>query len=260
MGIRGGSSDTPMTDEPAVPTDWQSCRIVEIAERTPSIKSFFLHLRVPFVHQAGQHVDVRLVAPNGYTAMRSYSIASSPSSSDIIELAIERLADGEVSPFFHDIARSGDEIELRGPLGGHFVWPTDTAHPVLLVGAGSGLVPLMAMVRQRRDVGRSVPIALLLSSRTWHDVLFRDELLATEVSLPDFALAFALTREPARRAADYSRRIDVAMVADVVGRLPTPPGNVLVCGSTAFVEVAADGALAAGLNATSIKTERYGGA
>ena len=112
-----------MTEAIAATARWQSCAIVEIATRTPAIKSFFLRLSEPFDYTAGQHVDVRLTAPNGYTAMRSYSIASAPSDSKVIELAIERLTDGEVSPFFHDVAQVGDTIELRGPLGGHFLWP-----------------------------------------------------------------------------------------------------------------------------------------
>ena len=176
----------------------------------------------------------------------------------VIELAIERLADGEVSPFFHDVAQIGDTIELRGPLGGHFLWPGPSGKPVLLIGAGSGVVPLMAMVRYRKASGQSVPVALLLSSRTWNDVLFRDELLALETVLPDFVLALALTREPAMRGSDFSRRIDPAMVADVAARLPFSPGNVFVCGSNAFVDIAADAALALGLESGLIKTERYG--
>ena len=141
-----------MTEIGAQPAFWQSCFIDEIVQQTPSIKSFFLRLGNPFAHLAGQHVDVRLTAPDGYTAMRSYSIASSPASSPILELAIERLHDGEVSPFFHDIAATGDEIELRGPLGGHFLWPEPADEPILLIGAGSGVVPLMAMIRQRRSL------------------------------------------------------------------------------------------------------------
>ncbi|GGC76394.1 ferredoxin reductase [Chelatococcus reniformis] len=247
-----------MTDVSATTSGWQSCAIVEIASRTPAIKSFFLRLTEPFDYKAGQHVDVRLTGPDGYTATRSYSIASAPSGSDLIELAIERLADGEVSPFFHDVAQVGDMIELRGPLGGHFLWPGRTENPVLLIGAGSGVVPLMAMIRYRQASAEPVPVALLLSSRTSFDVLFRDELLELERSLPDFALALALTREPATRRTDFSRRIDPPMVADVAARLPAAPRSVLVCGSNPFVEAATDAALALGVEAGAIKTERYG--
>jgi ferredoxin-NADP reductase len=247
-----------MTEPAAAGARWQSCAIIEVATRTPAIKSFFLRLGQPFEHAAGQHVDVRLTAPDGYTAMRSYSIASEPNGRDVIELAIERLADGEVSPFFHDVARVGDTIELRGPLGGHFLWPHPFTQPVLLIGAGSGLVPLMAMIRHRKASGQPVPVALLLSSRTWDDVLFRNELLETESSLAHFTLAFALTRAPATRPTDFSRRIDARMVAEVAARLPEAPACVFVCGSNAFVDTAADAAVALGLEATAIKTERYG--
>jgi ferredoxin-NADP reductase len=247
-----------MTDNSDAPVRWQNCAIAEITKQTPTIKSFFLRLSEPFTYVAGQHVDVRLTAPNGYTAMRSYSIASAPSNSNIIELAIERLADGEVSPYFHDVAQIGDEIELRGPLGGHFLWSRDSSKPVLLIGAGSGLVPLMAMIRHRRASGQSVPIALLLSSRNWRHVLFRDELLGAEAALSDFHVVFAITREPTNRRSDFSRRIDTAMVAEVADRLPGPPHHVFICGSNAFVNVAADGALSLGLDAAIIKTERYG--
>lgn len=247
-----------MIEEPAASIRWQSCAIVEITERTPAIKSFFFRLSEPFSYTAGQHVDVRLTAPNGYIAMRSYSIASAPGPSDVIELAVERLADGEVSPFFHDVAQVCDTIELRGPLGGHFLWPGPSDKPVLLIGAGSGVVPLMAMIRYRVANAENVPVALLLSSRTWNDVLFRDELLGLESSLPDFEFALALTREPAMRGSDFSRRIDAAMVTDVASRLPVPPGAVFVCGSNAFVNIAADAALALRLDSRLIKTERYG--
>jgi len=248
-----------MTDPvPASRAQWQNSTIIEVVDRTPSIKSFFLRLSVPFSHQAGQHVDVRLTAPDGYVAMRSYSIASAPGSTGILELAIERLPDGEVSPFFHDVAEVGDEIELRGPLGGHFIWPGETSGPVLLIGAGSGVAPLAAMVRHRRASGQSVLTALLMSAPTMRDTLFLDELLAAEDPPSGFSFALALTREPAVRASDFSRRIDAAMVADVAGRLSSPPGSVFVCGSNAFVNTAVDGVLSAGLTAASIKTERYG--
>jgi ferredoxin-NADP reductase len=238
---------------------WQKSVIDRIVQQTPAIRSFFLRLRDPFTHVAGQHVDVRLTAPDGYTAMRSYSIASPPARSGILELAIERLSDGEVSPFFHDVAAVGDEIEVRGPLGGHFLWPGDVAEPVLLIGAGSGVVPLMAMIRQRRASAQTVPTALLLSSRTAHDVLFADELQMIELDDPSFVLSLAITREAPKRETDFARRIDSTMVQEVIGRLPRTPAHVFVCGSNGFVNIATDGALLAGLDAAAIKTERYGG-
>ena len=248
-----------MTEFDAQPASWQSGVIDEIVQQTPSIKSFFLRLQEPFVHTAGQHVDVRLTAPDGYQAMRSYSIASSAGSSPILELAIERLPNGEVSPFFHDVAAAGDEIELRGPLGGHFLWPEPTDKPVLLIGAGSGVVPLMAMIRQRRASAQAVPVALLLSARTAEDVLFSSELHAIEMSDPTFILTLAITREAPKRASDYGRRIDDGMVQATIARLGRDPGHVFVCGSNGFVNIATDGALSAGLGVSIIKTERYGG-
>lgn len=259
MAIPGVNSGTPMTDRSTRSAVWQTCTVTDIVDQTPTIKSFFLRASDPFAYIAGQHVDVRLTAPDGYVAMRSYSIASSPNASDCIELAIERLPDGEVSPFFHDIAAVGDEIELRGPIGGHFLWPERTTAPTLLIGAGSGLVPLMAMLRHRRERSETVPTALLLSSRTQRDVLFGDELLSLERTDPSFVLALAITRETPNRASDFSRRIDNAMVAEVIARLPSVPEQVFVCGSNPFVNIAADGALMAGLDASVIKTERYGG-
>ncbi|HEY4200347.1 MAG TPA: ferredoxin reductase [Devosiaceae bacterium] len=248
-----------MTEAGAPSAVWQTCTIAEIVQQTPSIKSFFLRLPKPFVQIAGQHVDVRLTGPDGYVAMRSYSIASSPSASDVIELAIECLPDGEVSPFFHDVAVVGDEFELRGPIGGHFVWPEPVTQPILLIGAGSGVVPLMAMLRHRQAKAETVPTALLLSARTRRDVLFSDELFSLERNDRQFTLALAITREPPERPSDFARRIDGEMVAGVISRLPNMPGHVFVCGSNPFVNIAADGALVAGLDASIIKTERYGG-
>lgn len=248
-----------MIEDSAHAAVWQSCTIDEIVQQTPSIKSFFLRLSKPFAHIAGQHVDVRLTAPDGYTAMRSYSIASSATSSPIIELAIERLPDGEVSSFFHEVAAIGDEIELRGPLGGHFLWPEPAADGVLLIGAGSGLAPLMAMIRQRHTLKPAVPTALLLSARTAEDVLFSKELHLIEIGDAGFVLALAITREEPLRPSDFARRIDVAMVEEVLTRLHRKPRHVFVCGSNGFVNIATEGALMAGLDATIIKTERYGG-
>ena len=248
-----------MTEDGAQTASWQSCVIDEIVLQTPSIKSFFLRLSKPFAHIAGQHVDVRLTAPDGYSAMRSYSIASSAASSPTIELAIERLPDGELSSFFHDLAAIGDEIELRGPLGGHFLWPELAVDAVLLIGAGSGLAPLMAMIRHRRALKPAVPTALLLSARTAEDVLFSEELYSLEMSDATFVLALAITREEPIRASDFGRRIDGVMVQEIVDRLRRKPTQVFVCGSNGFVNIATEGALLAGLAPSIIKTERYGG-
>jgi len=178
---------------------WREATIEQIVRRTPhAVSVFFSNPLGP--HRAGQHVDLRLVADDGYEARRSYSIASAPDS-DRIELLIERLADGEVSPYFHDVARAGDTIELLGPLGGHFVWPRSLPGPLLLVAGGSGIAPLMAMLRHRARALPAVPAALLYGGRTWDELAFRDELLALADASPSFALTFATS---ARRRAGHA--------------------------------------------------------
>lgn len=247
-----------MSDAAAVQSPWQTVRIVRIEKRTPRVTSFFFQPSRPFTYLAGQHVDVRLTAPDGYQARRSYSIASAPGDGGVIELAIEKLDDGEVSPFFHDVAAIGDEVELRGPLGGHFIWPDVDSGPVLLVGGGSGVVPLMAMVRHRARRNSVVPVTLVFSARIWDEVIFRDELVALDDRKDGFDLVLTLTREAARRPADYSRRVDVAMMVQSMAHLPGPPDIAFVCGSNAFVSAAAQALIDAGVAAEIIRTERYG--
>jgi ferredoxin-NADP reductase len=250
---------TPTDETPAARTvRWQNAEIVDIVQRTSRIKSYFMALPEPFAFRAGQHVDVRLTAPDGYQAMRSYSIASAPGGT-AIELAIDLLDNGEVSPFFHEVAAIGDAIELRGPLGGHFVWSPSDGGPLLLVGGGSGLVPLMSMIRARQAAAAKVPALLLLSARSWEDALYRDELIDYEEQNDGFTVVFALTRSQATRRGDYNRRVDAAMMSEVLARLPEVPRNAFVCGSNAFVNSAADGAVAAGVPVGRVRTERYGG-
>jgi ferredoxin-NADP reductase len=250
-----------MTDAAAGPlpaSHWQNAKIVEIIPRTPTIKSFIFALSEPFAYRAGQHVDVRLTAPDGYKAMRSYSIASAPGASARIELAIELLENGEVSLFFHETASVGDEIEIRGPLGGHFIWTKDDGGPLLMIGGGSGLVPLMSMIRYRQAAASVVPALLLLSARSWVDVLYRDELLDLSAQGAGLDVVLTLTREAPRRPKDYGRRVDSRMMTEVLARLPAAPRHVFICGSNAFVNAAADGALEAGVPASVVRTERYG--
>jgi ferredoxin-NADP reductase len=238
---------------------WQRATITQITDRAPNVRSFYFQLPVPFQFRAGQHVDVRLTAPDGYQAERSYSIASAPESTDALELVIERLESGEVSPYFHDVASVGDDIELRGPIGGHFVWSTADGGPLLLVGAGSGVVPLLSMIRHRAALASEVPIQLLLSARTWDDVIYRDTLLALQGARTGFDFSLTLTRASAQRDGDYGRRVDAAMMSDVLGRWGRRPRYVFVCGSNAFVESAAQGMMEAGIASEFIRTERYGG-
>ena len=247
-----------MSEAPPINTTWQTARIIEVHRQTERIKTFRLALAQPVAFQAGQHVDVRLTAPNGYRAMRSYSIASAPDGSATLEIAVELLPNGEVSPFFHEVVAVGDEIELRGPLGGHFVWTPAEGGPLLLLGGGSGVVPLMAMARQRQRAAPEVATALLLSARRWDEVPFRDDLLGMDGRRDGFALVLTLTRDPSRRPGDFERRVDAAMIGRTVERLPGPPRHVFACGSNAFVSAAVDGALAAGVLPATIRTERYG--
>jgi ferredoxin-NADP reductase len=249
---------TPEPERDPPGAHWQTATVTSIVPRTPTIKSFFFKLTRPIAFVAGQHVDVRLTAPDGYRAMRSYSIASSPSSPGDVELAIELLSDGEVSPFFHDTVIVGDTIELRGPLGGHFILPPGNTEPLLLAGGGSGLVPLMCMLRYRHDNRLLTPVALVLSARTWGDILYRDELFELERRGDGFTLALTTTREPPRRPNDYGRRVDAAMIADVVLRMPAVPRLAFVCGANPFVNAVADSAIAAGIDENVIRTERYG--
>ena len=203
-----------MTEAPAGsvaahrPARWQQATITAIARLTPRVMSFRLRPSQPFAYAAGQHVDVRLTAPDGYTAQRSYSIASAPEAGDEIELAIERLDDGEVSPFFHEVAAVGDEIEVKAPLGGHFVWNAAEPGPVALIGGGSGVVPLASMIRHRAASGSKSPVSLIYSSREWDEVIFRDELLALDDKRDGFDLTLTLTRDRPRRDKDFGRRID----------------------------------------------------
>ena len=237
---------------------WQVATIGAIVPQTARVTSFFFKLPAPFSYRAGQHVDVRLTAPDGYQAQRSYSIASAPEGQGDLELAIERLDAGEVSPYFHDVARIGDAVELHGPIGGHFVWSAGDGGPVLLVGGGSGVVPLMAMIRHRTAQRSPVPVMLLYSARAWDEVLFRDELLALDGRRDGFELVLALTRDVARRDRDYARRVDPAMMSELLERLPQRPRQAFVCGSNPFVTAAADGLIGAAVPPVDIRVERYG--
>jgi len=249
-------TEAPLVARPAL--HWQTAVVKKIVRRTPRIKSFVLAPAQPVKFLAGQHVNVRLTAPDGYRAMRSYSIASPPENPCQIELAIEHLEDGEVSPFFHQSVKVGDQIEFRGPLGGHFIWSKPDGGPLLLVGGGSGLVPLLAIIRHWETVAQDLPVVLLLSARNWEDVLYRDELLARRARQSNFMLALTLTRERPKRDVDYGRRVDTSMMAEILRRLPSSPRHVFVCGTNPFVNAAVDGATAAGTPASIIRTERYG--
>ncbi len=224
---------------------WQLATVVGIVEETPRAKTFRLQLAGPRVHLAGQHYVVRLTAPNGYTASRSYSVASPPTDTGYIELTVERLDGGEVSTFLHDIVELGDKLEVRGPIGGWFVW--DGLSPALLVGGGSGVVPLMAMLRLARHTDRAELVRLVVSVRAPRDLYYAEELPGPEVTVI------------------YTRRAP-AGAGRVTGRLRTSdlPSNAIefstayVCGSSPFANHATGVLVALGLPAGSVRVERFG--
>jgi ferredoxin-NADP reductase len=227
-------------------------RIVERAPVTARVTRFRFAVDWPAPHRAGQSVELRLTAPDGYAAQRFYSIASPPSQRDGLDLLIERAADGEVSRFFHEVAEPGDPIELRGPVGLPFSWAPEDGGPVLLVGGGSGVVPLLAMLRERAASAPGIAMALLLAARTQAEALYLDELKTRARAEPGFALVLTLSRE------GQARRIDRAAVDDALARLPGPPRRVFVCGSGGFVEAATTLLVDAGLVPATIRTERFG--
>jgi ferredoxin-NADP reductase len=222
---------------------------------TQRVKSLTLDLPAWRGHRAGQHVDIRLTAEDGYQTVRSYSIASPPEEPRVV-VTIERLDDGEVSPYLVDEVRSGDPLEVRGPIGGYFVWEVSQGGPLFLVGGGSGIVPLMAMIRHRLAAGSEVPITLLYSVRSPEDVIYREELEALAAQ-GGIQVLFTYTRSQPAGWTGYRRRIDDSLLAEVV---PSPDIRPLIyiCGPTALVEGAAAGMVALGHEPARIKTERFG--
>jgi ferredoxin-NADP reductase len=228
------------------PGRWQVATVVSIKPETPRVKSFRFRLPMWMPHLPGQHYDVRLTAPDGYVAQRSYSIASSPLDEGEIELTIDRLEDGEVSPYFHDVVMEGDQAQLRGPFTSYFVWRGES--PVLLVGGGSGVVPLMSMLRHRRRTMPELEMTLVYSVRSADEVIYADE-LADETIL-------TYTREPPAGWTGHTGRIDSALIGPAVER--APGAIAFVCGTNGFVESAARLLLDAAVPAARIRTERFG--
>jgi ferredoxin-NADP reductase len=234
---------------------WRLATVAGVVDDTAHARS--LELEVPGWpgHVAGQHVDVRLTAEDGYQAERSYSIASAPEDPRLA-LTVERIDDGEVSPYLTLELRAGDQFELRGPVGGHFTWSVERGGPLLLLAGGSGLVPLMSMLRHRAARGSTVDTRLLVSARAWEDVLYRDEL--SRLAAGDGLRAhYTLTRSQPAGWSGWSRRVDAHMLAEL-GPPPAQQPRVFVCGPTAFVETAADVLVALGHAPAAIHTERFG--
>jgi ferredoxin-NADP reductase len=232
--------------EQRAPGRWQIGTVTSIRRETPRVKSFRIALPMWMEHLPGQHYDVRLTAPDGYQAERSYSIASSPLDRGEIELTIDRLEDGEVSPYFDDVVAEGDEVEVRGPFTSYFVWRGE--HPVLLVGGGSGVVPLMAMLRHRRRTMPELPMRLVYSVRGAEDVIYANELGE------DAVLTF--TRAAPDGWGGHRGRIDEALIGQSATSLTS--GIAFVCGSNGFVESATELLLESGFEAQRIRTERFG--
>jgi ferredoxin-NADP reductase len=233
---------------------WRVAEVVKVVPETSGVKTIALDVPGWPGHRAGQHVDVRLIAEDGYQAQRSYSIASVPDGTRL-QLTVERLEDGEVSPYLTDRLRPGDRIELRGPVGGWFVWEPAQGGPLLLVAGGSGVVPLMAMIRIRAAAGSQVDTRLLLSSRSWEDVIYREEL--ERLGGDGLAVIHTLTRSQPPGWTGYRRRVDAEMLAEV-GPPPTELPGVYVCGPTPFVEAVAEALVQLGHEPHRVKTERFG--
>ena len=233
---------------------WLVAEVVDVVAETHRVKTLVLEVPGWPGHRAGQHVDVRLTADDGYQAQRSYSIASVAGGSRI-ELTVEQLEDGEVSPYLTDALEAGDRIELRGPVGGYFVWEPPLGGPLLLVGGGSGVVPLMAMIRLRSAAGSDVDTRLLFSSRGWEDVIYREEL--AQLKGDGLRVVHTLTRSQPPGWTGYARRVDARMLADV-GPGPAERPRVFVCGPTPFVEAVAEALVQLGHDPQAIKTERFG--
>ena len=246
---------------PAAPArlEWRVASVASVRQETPHARTLVLDIPQWPGHRAGQHVDVRLVAEDGYQAQRSYSIASAPES-PTVELTVERLADGEVSPYLCDVLQPGDGLELRGPIGGYFVWELTDAGPLLLVAGGSGIVPLMAMLRHHAAAAtsarRSMPVRLLYSARTADDLIFRDELVRLSAD-PGVQIRYTLTREAPASWTGYRRRIDRGMLREVSWP-PTDGARTFVCGPTPLVEAVATLLVELGYDPARVKTERFG--
>lgn len=226
-------------------------------EETARAKSITLAVPHWSGHRPGQHVDVRLTAEDGYQAERSYSIASAPKPEPRVTLTVERIDDGEVSPYLTGELRVGDQMELRGPIGGYFVWEEQMGGPLSLIAGGSGIVPLMAMIRSWAALGSTIPIRLLYSSRSYTEVIYRDELARLGKDKTKLEVVYALTREQPPGWTGYHRRIDTEMLREVTWPVDQRP-LLFICGPTLFVETAASSLVTLGYEPGRIKTERFG--
>ncbi|HET9083729.1 MAG TPA: ferredoxin reductase [Candidatus Limnocylindrales bacterium] len=241
----------------ANPIAWRIATVAGIRDETPNVRSFTLELPGWPSHRPGQHIDLRLTAEDGYSVERSYSIASEPERQDEVDITVERIVDGEVSPFLDDVVVAGDRLEVRGPIGGYFVWEAALGGPLMLVAGGSGVVPLMAMIRHRHRAGSQVPTRLLFSSRYADEIIYRDELDRLAAAGDGFEVIHTLTRSRPPGWTGYDRRIDDRMLAEVIEPLGVT-ARTYICGPTALVEVAANALVRLGLPPDRVRTERFG--
>ena len=233
---------------------WKAAKVVDVVVETRHVKTITFNVPDWRGHRAGQHVDIRLTAEDGYQAERSYSIASAPDGSHL-GLTVVRIDDGEVSPYLTDELRPGDRIELRGPIGGYFVWEPAQGGPLLLVAGGSGIAPLMAMIRLRAAAKSDAQTRLLFSSRSWDDIIYREEL--DRLNGGGLRVVNVLTDRQPPGWTGYGRRVDAEMLAEV-GPSPSERPRVYVCGPTPFVEAVAEALVRLGHDPRAIKTERFG--
>ena len=236
--------------------EWQRAQVREIVVETPRVKSLLLQVAGWRGHRPGQHVDIRLTAEDGYQAQRSYSIASPPED-ELLALTVERVENGEVSPYLVEDLRAGDQFELRGPIGGHFVWTVAMGGPLCLVAGGSGIAPLMAMLRHRARRNGGAPASLLYSSRSLEDVIYREELEAMTRHDPHLRVVHTLTRKQPREWTGPRRRIDKALLGETCFP-PEQNPKIFICGSTPLVEDASRLLVELGHDPLTIKTERFG--
>ncbi|HLA07592.1 MAG TPA: ferredoxin reductase [Anaerolineales bacterium] len=237
--------------------DWQIASIRDIKPETAKVKSFTLTLPDWVRHRAGQHYDIRLTAEDGYQAQRSYSIASEPEREGEVDITVERISDGEVSTYLHDVLVPGDRIEARGPIGGYFVWEATMTEPLLLIAGGSGVVPLMSMIRHRAAAGTKSPTSLLYSSRNFEDIIYYNELEKLRSADSGLQIFHTLTRSQPAGWKGYARRIDQDMLKEVAGPLGRSV-KVFICGPTLLVEAAANTLVKIGIKSDQIRTERFG--
>jgi ferredoxin-NADP reductase len=237
--------------------NWQIASITNVKPETSTVKTFTLKLPAWMRHHAGQHYDIRLTAQDGYQTQRSYSIASEPEREGEVDITVERINDGEVSTYLHDVLVKGDRIEVRGPIGGYFVWHAGMADPLLLIAGGSGVVPLMSMIRHRAAAGARNPTVLLYSSRSFEDVIYYNELQKLMIANGGLQILHTLTRSQPIGWKGFSRRIDATMLQEIAGPLGRSV-QVFICGPTLMVESAANALVKIGINPDRIRTERFG--